>query len=49
MTIYIALNILIMYLDVVMKLLTELIADLIGALLLIGGFFALYYVIVPTY
>ena len=49
MTICVALNILIMYLDVVMKLLTELIADLIGALLLIGGFFALYYVIVPTY
>jgi len=49
MSIYIALNILIMYLDVVMKILTELIADLIGALLIIGGFFALYYVIVPTY
>jgi hypothetical protein len=29
--------------------LTELITDLIGAMLLIGGFFALYYVIVPTY
>jgi hypothetical protein len=29
--------------------LTELITDLFGALLLIGGFFALYYVIVPTY
>ena len=49
MTICVALNILIMYIGGVMKLLTELIADLIGALLLIGGFFALYYVIVPTY
>ena len=49
MSICIALNILIMYLGDVMKILTELIADLIGALLLIGGFFALYYVIVPTF
>jgi len=32
-----------------MKTLLELIAELLGALLLIGGFFALYYVIVPTY
>ena len=32
-----------------MKTLLQILADLIGALLLIGGFFALYYVIVPTY
>ena len=49
MSIYIALNILIMYLDDVMKILTELIAELLGALLIIGGFFFLYYILVPTY
>ena len=49
MTIYVALNILIVYLDDVMKLLTELIAELLGALLIIGGFFFLYYILVPTY
>ena len=49
MSIYVALNILIVYLDGVMRLLTELIAELLGALLIIGGFFFLYYILVPTY
>jgi hypothetical protein len=29
--------------------LTELIADFIGALIIFGGFFAFYYVFVPSY
>ena len=48
-TIYVAHSILIVYLDDVMRLLTELIAELLGALLIIGGFFFLYYILVPTY
>jgi len=32
-----------------MKLLLELIAELLGASLIIGGFFFLYYILVPTY
>ena len=49
MSIHVAFNILIVYLDDVMRLLTELIAELLGALLIIGGFFFLYYILVPTY
>jgi len=32
-----------------MKLTIELIADFIGALIIVGGFFAFYYVFVPSY
>ena len=49
MKICVALNILIVYFDDVMRLLTELVAELLGALLIIGGFFFLYYILVPTY